>query len=547
MAQSSTTSNTLNAEFQNISNKVCQQQTQFASNQQSTAKLQSKLLHTNQATIIQDQNDEESKQPSQLKLPSEVDVVAEHVDFASMHTILCPELLDACDQMNFVYLSKIQLETIPVIPLCLKKRRSLVGQGPHGSGKTVAFAFIMLQRVSETHDKFSVYASISGRAKLQGLVVVYSRELAIQTHSVCQSLGQFISGLKIYLAIPNETYQNDFIIWDSQICIGTPGTIIKIFEDKQRREEGLKGFLSQFKIFIIDGADKFVDVKAQHSANKRGRGRGRRGGKRGSSFGSLLDQVQSILRHLHSYTREMFQILLFSVTVSSTVKKLARAIGSPIIIRVGPKQVQQLDNVKIFKVKCNNQVDKFDTLFHTLQNLNYYVPTIIYVNTVNKAKKLVNRLRGKHLGIFIECSVWYGPSMGPELRDKTMADFRKGYTQCLVVSNVIERGVDIPNAGLVVNFQLPILRKHNELEFDSETFMHRLGRTGRFAAKGVCVNLVANDDPQGNDGLNALQKGYALDIKELDKSGKVIEEAITNWLVNKHDHYSQSFGPHLPK
>ena len=117
-----------------------------------------------------------------------------------------------------------------------------------------------------------------------------------------------------------------------------------------------------------------------------------------------------------------------------------------------------------------------------------------------------------------------------------MEQFRKNQTQCLVASNVIARGIDVPAVGLVVNFEIPVNRAlSNEtgrsgLTFDSETFMHRVGRTGRFGAKGVCINLVASDDNSGAERLAAITKEYSLHIQPLENTAKAIKETIVSWL-----------------
>ena len=111
-------------------------------------------------------------------------------------------------------------------------------------------------------------------------------------------------------------------------------------------------------------------------------------------------------------------------------------------------------------------------------------------------------------------------------------DQKNPIRQCLVASNVIARGIDVPAVGLVVNFEIPVNQgkssgkngiERTGLTFDSETFMHRVGRTGRFGAKGVCINLVSLDEPIANDRLEAIQKEYSLDISLLDNSSKSIK------------------------
>jgi len=249
-------------------------------------------------------------------------------------------------------------------------------------------------------------------------------------------------------------------------------------------------------------------------------------------FGNLFDQLKMITTDI-TQNAPKFQTLLFSATYPTTVKKLAIEIApDPFIIKVAQKQVQ-LDNIRVFKVLCEDEVDKFNTLLRVISLANIG-QMIIFVNTVIKAKQLIDGLESKNLGI--ACSALYGRGMDISLRDTTMEQFRKNQTQCLVASNVIARGIDVPAVGLVVNFEIPINQGQSEetgatgFTFDSETFMHRVGRTGRFGAKGVCINLVSKDDQIGNDRLDAIQKEYSLDIALLENSAKAVKESITNWL-----------------
>jgi len=435
-------------------------------------------------------------------------------DFASMSKILRPELLDGCDRLNFTHPSKIQAEAVPRC-LSAPDYPNLIGQAHHGSGKTATFALIMLQRIDENC------------SSLQGLVVVHSRELAIQTHSVVRSLGQFIQGLKLCLALKGEPIARP---WDRQIMIGTPGTIIDKHLNAQRRSpHGLKGFFRDFKILIIDEADEFLKANAK-SALKQTRSRGRGGG---SGFGNLFDQLKTITTDIQKNTGSgKLQTLLFSATYPASVKKLAIEIApNPFIIKVAQKSVQ-LENIRIFRIMCEDEVDKFQTLLRVIA-LSNIGQMIIFVNTVTKAKQLIQGLESKELGI--ACSALFGRGMDISVRDQTMEQFRKNQTQCLVASNLIARGIDVPAVGLVVNFEVPINRGLSEsgkegLTFDSETFMHRVGRTGRFGTKGVCINLVAKDDQIGNDRLDAIQKEYSLQIQLLNNTAKAVKETIVSWL-----------------
>jgi len=413
--------------------------------------------------------------------------------FSQMAGILRPELLDGCDRLNYLNPSKIQAEAIP---RCLSNTKelkypSLIGQAHHGSGKTATFSLIMLQRVDE-------HITL-----LQGLVVVHSRELAIQTFNVIRSLGQFIQGLKVGLFVPKERLPTE---WTQQIIVGTPGTVIhKVFQQKGR---DLKSFLREFRILVVDEADEFLQSRGRGGGRRRRRGQG-------SSFGGLFEQLRMITNDCQQYSGKPFQTLLFSATFPSAVMKLALEIApNPVIIKVAQKQVQ-LDNVAIFKILCVDDIDKFQTMLRVIA-LSNIGQMIIFVNSIQRAKHIIEGLQGKDVGI--ACSALFGTGMDPKWRDITMEQFRKNQTQCLVASNVIARGIDVPTVGLVVNFDVPQ---------NAETLMHRVGRTGRFGAKGVAINLVTN---QSIRALNDIEKEYDLTIRAMDKTAKAIKHHIARWL-----------------
>ena len=174
-----------------------------------------------------------------------------------------------------------------------------------------------------------------------------------------------------------------------------------------------------------------------------------------------------------------------------------------------------MDNVAIFKIQCQNEDDKFETLLRVI-SLSNIGQMIIFVNSIERANELIRRMEAKEVGI--ACSAMFGKGMTPKMRDITMAQFRGNQTQCLVASNVIARGIDVPAVGLVVNY---------EVAKDAETLMHRVGRTGRFGAKGVAINLVDN---QSIHSLNAIEADYGLTIRAIDKTTKAIKQHIARWL-----------------
>eukprot|EP01083_Nonionella_stella_P011882 33693_1 len=418
------------------------------------------------------------------------------IDFNSMN-MLRSELLDALDKLNYIFPSKIQFEAISQ---CLDRTDdqsypNLIAQAHHGSGKTAAFTLIMLQRIDE---------NIS---HLQGLVVLHSRELAIQTRNACEAIGQYIKGLHVVLAVKDEVLN---LSWNGQICVGTPGTIMNHVINTQKRKP-FNRFMNHFKILVIDEADEFLKHRVP---SKRRRTK--------LNVCSLYDQLIQIVTDIVNCACNV-QTLLFSATYPVRVKKLAAHIApNAVVIKVAQQRIQ-LENIKIFKISCDED-DKLDILLKLISVSNIG-QMIVFVNTVKSAESLVNDLQKENVGI--ACSVLYGKGMNVMCRDRTMDEFRKGQTQCLVASNLIARGIDVPAVGLVVNFEIPSYS-------DVDTFMHRVGRTGRFGAKGICINLVPEKDISSKERLDAIQTEYSLNITELSCDIQSIKDSISRWLERGH-------------
>lgn len=125
--------------------------------------------------------------------------------------------------------------------------------------------------------------------------------------------------------------------------------------------------------------------------------------------------------------------------------------------------------------------------------------SIVFVQTKDQADKVVKTLNDANY----DCSVLHG-NIQPAQRDATMEQFRSGATNVLITTNVLARGVDVDTVGLVINYEVPVDRNKNP---DTETYLHRIGRTGRFGRKGTAINLV--DDDASISVLAAIEQHYS--------------------------------------
>ena len=195
--------------------------------------------------------------------------------------------------------------------------------------------------------------------------------------------------------------------------------------------------------------------------------------------------------------------MLFSATYKTPVIEFAKKIvRNPIIIRLKRSQ-EALSYIKQFYVRC----ESFETKYRSLTNI-YGLLTvgqsIIFCQTRKTAKDLVIRLTDDR----IPCDLLSG-ELEVTQRAAVIKRFREGLCKMLVTTNVTARGIDVDDVNLVINFDLPI---HNN-EPDYETYLHRIGRTGRFGKQGVAINFVDTNTMQIQE---KIVKHFGKQIEKLD-------------------------------
>ena len=145
--------------------------------------------------------------------------------------------------------------------------------------------------------------------------------------------------------------------------------------------------------------------------------------------------------------------------------------------------------------------------------------SIVFVQTREEADRVARTLTESGY----ECSILHG-ALEPALRDRTMEAFRNGESNVLITTNVLARGVDVDNVGLVVNYEIPLDVNRKP---DTETYLHRIGRTGRFGRKGTAINLI--DDAASITALAEIEKHYSPDkemIQQVDADPEELADKI---------------------
>lgn len=367
-------------------------------------------------------------------------------------------LLDAIFSMGFDRPSAIQEEALPRI--LANPPRNLIGQAQSGSGKTAAFTLGMLFRVV-----------VDTPATTQAICVSPTRELAVQiAQKAVIPMAANMTGLKLQLALAGEVIEKGKSV-DAHLVIGTPGKIVDWLKRKQLNPK-------KVKVFVLDEADNMVGEDG-HRAN------------------SLLIKKQM---------PKSCQCLLFSATFPKNVVDFAsKMIINPDKILIETEEHLVLDVIKQLWIDTQQYEGGKRQFLADIYSLLTIGQSIVFVGTKKEADAVGLTLTDGGY----RCSVLHGQIDNLE-RDRLMEDFRKGQTNVLITTNVLARGVDVDNVCLVINYDIPT----NKLgEPDYETYLHRIGRTGRFGRKGTAINLIS--DQKSLEALAAIEAHFASNGKEM--------------------------------
>lgn len=383
-------------------------------------------------------------------------------------------LLDAVFSMGFDRPSAIQEEALPRI--LAEPPRNLIGQAQSGSGKTAAFTIGMLYRVVADNP-----------ATVQAVCVTPTRELAIQIFEKCvEPMAANMKGLKVQLGIAGVRIERGDIV-NAHIVIGTPGKIVDLLKRRQIRTKNIK-------VFVLDEADNMVD-EGGHRAN------------------SLL-----IKKHMPKNCQSLF----FSATFPDDVVKFAaKMVHDPdkILIEDGPEFLV-LDIIKQIWVDTREFPGGKLAFLSEIYSMLTIGQSIVFVRTKYEADNVKNTLTDSGFA----CSVLHGGVM-PEDRDATMRAFRNGESTVLITTNVLARGVDVDNVCLVINYDIPTDERGGP---DFETYLHRIGRTGRFGRKGTAINLIAHK--RDLETLAKIENHFAKPGSELIQRAEADPEALADMI-----------------
>ncbi|MCM1352528.1 MAG: DEAD/DEAH box helicase, partial [Alistipes senegalensis] len=362
-----------------------------------------------------------------------------------------PEILDGLEDMNFREMTPVQEKTIPVI----LEGRDIIGCAQTGTGKTAAYTLPLLNKLLVEGNEDNVVKS---------LIIVPTRELA-------QQIDQQFQGFSYYLPVSTTVVYGggDGKGWDTQkrglvmgsdVVIATPGRMIAHLQNS-----GID--LSHVEYLILDEADRMLDM-------------------------GFSDDIM----HIVSYLPKERQTILFSATLPPKIRTLAKTI------------LRNPAEVSIAISKPNESIDQSAYVCYEAQKLNiirtlFAEPsgskTIIFSSSKLKVKELAHTLKRMKLNVAAMHS-----DLEQAQREEVMLAFKNNRVDILVATDIVSRGIDIEDIGLVINYDVPR---------DPEDYIHRIGRTARAAATGSAITFVSTED-QGR--FHRIEKLIEREIRKAD-------------------------------
>tara|TARA_X000000368_G_scaffold88406_1_gene67376 strand:- start:5169 stop:6386 length:1218 start_codon:yes stop_codon:yes gene_type:complete len=338
--------------------------------------------------------------------------------------------------------------------ISLIKGNDIIAQAQSGTGKTGAFSVGALQNVDESKNTTQV------------LLLSPTRELATQSYNVITALSNnmkittqlFIGGT--YIDKDITTLSNS----TPHIAVGCTGRIFDLIKRNHLKYKDIK-------LMILDEADEMLSV-------------------------GFKEQVYEIFQYLDNN----IQIALFSATMPSEIENLtSKFMRNPIKILVKAEMLT-LEGISQYYVAFDDDLAKFSALKDLFESISVS-QCIIYCNSIKRVDDLYEAMIEENFPV---CCMHSG--MEKEDRTNSYQEFIKGKYRVLISSNVTARGIDIQQVSTVINFDIPKCAR---------TYLHRIGRSGRWGRKGVGINFITKLDIQK---MKFIEQYYSTEIKELPSS-----------------------------
>jgi len=368
---------------------------------------------------------------------------------------IAPKLLEILWKLKFKTPTPIQQKSIPVAI----EGKDIIGVAQTGTGKTLAFGIPLIQRLAQ--------------AKGRGLVILPTRELALQADEVFQQVGKGI-GLRTAVLIGGASMnlQKQAIARNPHVIIATPGRLIDHLDQR-----GIS--LADVRVLVLDEADRMLDM-------------------------GFAPQINRILREVPKER----QTMLFSATMPSEILKLAGTyMKLPVQIEIArPGTTAEKVAQELYVVQKDDKLRLLERLLKENRG-----SVLVFTRTKFGAKKVARAVRG-----WGHASAEIHSNRSLAQRRDALDGFKTGKYRVLVATDIAARGIDVKNIELVVNFDLPS---------QAEDYVHRIGRTGRAGETGKAISIATPDQRKEVQEIERLTRVY-LPLAKLP--GLTVDKTVTS-------------------
>jgi len=342
-------------------------------------------------------------------------------------------ILKALDTEGYTTPTPIQQQSIPVV----LEGKDLLGCAQTGTGKTAAFAIPILQKLYEQK------TAIRTPGQIKALILTPTRELAIQINESFEAYGKH-TGLKhlVIFGGVSQQAQTNGLRRGVDILIATPGRLLDLMQQH---------FISlqHLQFFVLDEADRMLDM-------------------------GFIHDVKKIITKLPAKRQTLF----FSATMPTEIAKLSQSIlRDPVKVEVTPvsSTAEKIEQAVYFVEK----EDKRNLLIHLLKDKNI-ASALVFTRTKHGADKVAKELNKAN----VKTDAIHG-NKSQNARQRALSNFKNGDIRVLVATDIAARGIDVEDLTHVINFELPNI---------PETYVHRIGRTGRAGASGIALSFCDREE-----------------------------------------------------
>lgn len=375
-----------------------------------------------------------------------------------------PLLIKGIEKMKFEVMTEIQEKVIPIA----LKMVDIIAQAPTGTGKTIAYALPILNKID---------VSIEA---IQTIVIAPTRELAVQITKEINTVAFYLKDVKAVAIYGGESIDRQILALKKrpQIIVATPGRLMDHMERRTVR-------LNNVTTVVLDEADEMLNM----------------------GFKEDIDFILTNIKLKH-------QTMMFSATISKEIERIANQfLDKPVSIRIAASQLTvSTISQKMIEVKEKDKIE----IIARLIDINDYKLVMIFCNT----KKTVDEVTSQLLIRGFMTEALHG-DMKQMQRDRVMNRFRSGLINILVASDVAARGLDIDDVDVVINYDVPT---------DEEYYVHRIGRTGRAQKSGLSITLVTRMEKNRLKAIANYSKAVItpMNIPSLEKVIEVRMKRILN-------------------